>query len=254
MRAIAPLPEGLNLEIEELFTEQHPRLSVWHLPPREESRGTVLFLHGNAENVSTHLRSVYWLPKEGYRVLALDYRGYGRSEGSAEISGLVEDVQRAIEFSLRFKSDRAPCIYLLGESLGASLALYAAANTQHRASLCAVVAHSPFAGYRKIAREKLSSFWLTWALQIPLSWTITTRFDPLPIVANIAPVPILFIHGGSDRVVPPHHSQWLLEAAARPKERWLLEGVQHIEALRHDRVRGALTDFFKSNSRPVGVS
>ena len=52
----------------------------------------VLFLHGNAENISTHIGSVYWLPEQGYEVVLLDYRGYGRSEGVPQLGRMLDDV------------------------------------------------------------------------------------------------------------------------------------------------------------------
>ena len=72
------------------------RLHGWFLPAQIPSRGTILFLHGNAENVSTHIGSVAWLPAEGFNVFLIDYRGYGLSEGVPTLDGLHRDVEAAI--------------------------------------------------------------------------------------------------------------------------------------------------------------
>lgn len=57
-----------------------------------EANATVLFLHGNAENISTHFRSIAWMPAEGFNVLALDYRGYGASAGTPSLEGMQLDI------------------------------------------------------------------------------------------------------------------------------------------------------------------
>ena len=75
---------------EDLFfqTPDGVRLHGWLLRPNGEPRGTVLFLHGNAENISTHVGAVLWLAMEGYQVFLFDYRGYGRSGGTPEMEGI----------------------------------------------------------------------------------------------------------------------------------------------------------------------
>lgn len=71
-------------------------LHALYLPARGRARATVLYLHGNAENLSSHIHLARWLPGRGYNLLALDYRGYGRSEGRAGVAGVHQDVQAAL--------------------------------------------------------------------------------------------------------------------------------------------------------------
>src|SRR5690554_6056450 len=56
-----------------------------------DSNVMLLYLHGNAENISSHSHSIYWLPKNGVSVLALDYRGFGASEGKALMPDVLQD-------------------------------------------------------------------------------------------------------------------------------------------------------------------
>lgn len=83
-RHIRLTPERLGLDYEDvhLTAADGTKLHAWLLLAQGEAHGFVLFLHGNAENISTHIHNVAWLPAEGYQILLLDYRGYGRSEGS----------------------------------------------------------------------------------------------------------------------------------------------------------------------------
>ena len=77
------------------------KLHGWHLKAKDKSRGTILQLHGNAENISTHVNSVLWLALEGYDVFNFDYRGYGKSEGSPTLDGVHIDARAALETVLK---------------------------------------------------------------------------------------------------------------------------------------------------------
>ncbi|HKJ87186.1 MAG TPA: alpha/beta fold hydrolase, partial [Gammaproteobacteria bacterium] len=77
-----PATLGLGFERVAFPSTDGVRLHGWYLPAEtERTGGTVLFLHGNAENISNHLRIVDWLPERGFNVFLFDYRGYGRSQG-----------------------------------------------------------------------------------------------------------------------------------------------------------------------------
>ena len=70
-------------------------LHGWFLASREP-QGTVVVFHGNAENLSTQVNSVLWLVKEGFNVFIIDYRGYGRSEGTPTVEGIMIDGRAAL--------------------------------------------------------------------------------------------------------------------------------------------------------------
>jgi len=226
-------------------------LSAWFLPvPDGKPRGTILFLHGNAENISTHLGSVFWLPSRGYQVLLLDYRGYGKSGGTPSVAGMQLDIDAALA-ALLARTDVDPArIVLLGQSLGGALALYYAAHGPQREHLRAVVADSAFSSYRAIAREKLAAAWLTWPLQWPLSFTVDDEYSPIRSMARIAPLPLLLIHGEADTIVPPHHSQRLFDAAQWPRDLWLVPAVGHISALQAPAMRDRLIAYLDTTLGP----
>ena len=95
-----PDRHGLEYRIENFQAADGTALNAWFLPARikdgEKAKATVLFLHGNAENISTHFRNVTWLPAEGFNVLALDYRGYGASDGEPSLAGMQLDIDAAM--------------------------------------------------------------------------------------------------------------------------------------------------------------
>ena len=112
-------PADIGLVYEDVYfpgKDEH-KLHGWYLPAVGHARATVLFLHGNAENISTHIGSVYWLPARGFNVLLFDYQGYGQSEGTPSVAGALDDVEAALGFLVQHSEHYGePVIVLRAES------------------------------------------------------------------------------------------------------------------------------------------
>lgn len=229
-------------------------LHGWLLSPRDRvSRGTILFLHGNAENISTHVQSVLWLVQEGYTVFAFDYRGYGGSGGEApDIPGIHRDARAALSKILSLPGVSADRLVVFGQSLGAAVAVHTVATASSERRPRALILDSPFAGYRRIVRDKLSSPIITWPLARPVSWFFDDGYSPERWIGKIAPVPVIVIHGTADRVVPYAHGKMLYDLASDPKGIWTVEGGGHATALRNPEVRGQFLAFLASVLPPEG--
>ncbi|AOY89965.1 alpha/beta hydrolase [Marinobacter salinus] len=219
-------PDRLNLSYEDVYlnTADGETLHGWWLPAettQSPPRGTVYFLHGNAQNISSHILNVAWLPAEGYNVFAIDYRGYGNSTGAPDIGGALHDTESGLRWLVNQPDVQGDPVFLLGQSLGGALGVALASEWVQREEtpeLSGVVLDGTFSGFRGIAREKLGNFWLTWPLQIPLSWTIPEDYEGVNRIAAISPVPVLVIHSARDGIIPFHHGKALYEAAEEPKE------------------------------------
>ncbi len=236
---ILPDQIGLNYREVILTASDGVLTTSWYLPTQKKALGTILFLHGNAQNISYHLPSVYWLPEKGFNVLMVEYRGYGMSEGSPSFAGIKRDIEAAIAY---LQNDNLPII-IFGQSLGGALALNVAGTLEKKGALTAVIVDSSFSDYRGIAREKLSALWLSWPFQWPLSLLISNDLSPKPVIQNISPVPLLLMHGESDTTVPVHHSEQLYALAKEPKELWVIPKKEHIEALRSEAIRNRLITY-----------
>lgn len=221
------------------------RLHGWFLKAEGEARGTVVFLHGNAQNLTSHVLYVSWLPAAGYNVLIADYRGYGLSLGSPSRRGVYEDAQAMWRYARARPDVDSERMILFGQSLGGANAL-ALAGREKLPGLRAVVADSAFSNYARIGREKI--------LQVPVLGYLLWPFSPLivspglgPVPEKITPVPLLLIHGDHDTVVPASHSDLLYAAAGAPKLLWTIEGGQHTEAFGRFRPTAAprLLKFFE---------
>lgn len=244
-RVLVQTPAQLGMAYQEigLRAEDGTVLHAWYLPAPGPARATVLYLHGNAENISTHFANVAWMPAEGFNVLALDYRGYGASGGSASLPGVQLDIDAALRALLARADVDAKRIVIFGQSLGGALAIHYVAHGALRGNVRALVADSSFSDYRELVREKLAGFFLTWPFQW-LPWlTVDNDYSPAASVRAVSPVPLLLIHGERDVVVPPQHSRRLFELAGEPKELWIVPQAGHIQALRGESVRRRLAEF-----------
>lgn len=246
-------PDQLGLAYEDIYLKAADgvQLHAWFLPATGPVRGTVYYLHGNGENISTHIHSVHWLPDEGYNVLLLDYRGYGLSEGKAALPGALWDIKAGLQWLLEQRGIADKPLYLLGQSLGASLAIYfAATDKQARQHLSGVISDAAFTRYGDIVRHVAAGNWLTWLLQYPASWVVVKRYNPIDYIARITPLPLLVIHSRDDAVIPYQHGERLHQAAASPKQFLETRGF-HGGTFNEAGNREVLLSFFEKNKSAV---
>jgi len=249
-------PDRLNLLYEDVYLEtlDGETLHGWWLPAMtaEPAKGTVYFLHGNAQNISAHLLNAAWLPKRGYNVFAIDYRGYGQSTGSPDLEGALHDVEVGLRWLVDRDHRHDRPVHLLGQSLGGALGIALASKWSERDEkprLNSVILDGTFSGFRYIAREKLDLAWLTWPFQIPLSWAITNDYEGKDKISKISPVPVMIIHSVRDGIVPFKHGLKLYEAAKQPKE-FLRTDTAHTATFVIPAYREALLDFMDRHRHP----
>lgn len=246
MKKLVRTPADVELSYEDVFIDNHTaRLHGWWLPAstKTPAKGSVYFLHGNAENISTHLASVYWLPEQGYNVFLLDYRGYGQSTGVADIGPAISDIKAGWQWLNQQTKAKDKPIFMLGQSLGAALASYAvASDPELNQQLSGLILDAGFSSYSDIAKEVAASHWLTWLLQWPVAGLIDKHYDPKSIIADIAPTPLLIIHSKDDKVIPYHHAERLFALAKQPKQLLTTHGP-HIASFHFKPYREALLKF-----------
>lgn len=243
-------PEEIGLPYDNVWleTDDGVLLHGWYLPAQGRACATILFLHGNAQNVSTHIASVYWLPERGFNVFMIDYRGYGDSTGSPSLTGLQTDIDAAMRYLLTQGGGEGDGTIVFGQSLGGAAAVYYVAHSRYRSHIRALVVESSFSSYRDIAQEKLAGFWLTWPFQWLARWTVSDSYSPVAAVGRVTPIPLLLIHGDKDAIIPLEHSERLYDAAKSPKELWTVENAGHIGAFRSERWREELVSFLTKHA------
>jgi fermentation-respiration switch protein FrsA (DUF1100 family) len=227
-------PDSLGITANDIYFQSSDgvRLHAWFLPAKKSpAKGTVLFVHGNAENISTHIGSVWWLPNEGFNVFIFDYRGFGYSEGKADLDGAMKDFHAALKTLFNMPSVDPNNIAVFGQSLGGAIAICGLRDSPYQKQLRGLVVEGVFASLRNITRNKLSEFWLTWPLQYPLSWLVKDNLRPIDVIPELSPMPILIIHGTADKVIPFEIGEKLYQAAREPKSFWSMDGGSHIASM-----------------------
>ncbi len=250
MKPLVRTPADIKLDYKNVYFSSidGTRLHGWFLPANggaDKAQGSVLLLHGNAENISTHIGSVYWLPGRGFNVFLFDYRGYGKSAGTAYLQGAMQDISAALRWLQGQPGIDPQRIVVLGQSLGGAMGTYALLHSGQASMIRALILDSVFSDYRQIVREKLASFWLTWPLQYPLSWLVTGDYAPAEAIGDYSPTPILIIQGQRDEVVPQHHAQQLFARARQPRDLWLVPETGHISSLNQPAIRDRLINYLK---------
>ncbi|MDP2834030.1 MAG: alpha/beta hydrolase [Pseudomonadota bacterium] len=207
-----PREHGMEYEPLTLTTPDAEKLDAWFVPA-QQAHGVVLFLHGNAGNISQRMDSIAMFHRLGYSVLIFDYRGYGRSSGKPSEAGLYQDGQAAWAHLTRQRGIEPARIVLFGESLGGAVAARLAAElvTQGRGPQDqpgALVLSSVFTSVPDLAADLYP--WL------PARWLARLRYDTGAALAQTRS-PVLVAHSPDDEIVPFRHGQRLFQAAPAPK-------------------------------------
>ena len=240
-------PESIDLKYEDvhLSTADQENIHGWFLPALSQLKGSVYFLHGNAENISTHIESVYWLPEKGYQVFLLDYRGFGLSEGKPSLPEVFLDIDAGFSWLLE-RAEQKP-VFILGQSLGAGLAIhYVANNPRAKEQLAGLVSDASFSSYFEIARHVSSKLWLTWPFQYLIAWSMNYPYSPIEAIQKIAPMPVLIVHSTEDHIIPYSHGEQLFEIAHQPKYFMPTQGF-HAFTFSFIKNRMLLLDFFQQS-------
>lgn len=244
-------PNDINLVFEEVITiaEDGTEIYSWFLPAssvaqkstdaRVDASPIVLFLHGNAENISTHIGSVYWLPENGINVLLMDYRGYGQSEGKPYLPAIFQDVESTLIWLRGRFPERK--IFIFGQSIGSAIATTSMALLKDKYQLSGLVIDSSFTSYRGIAQEVTASHFITW-MAWPFTWLLPTEWDPVEHIADVSPSPILMFHSKEDLVLPFNEGLALYNTAKEPKQ-WIVSKGGHIQTFNYERYQEMLLDF-----------
>jgi fermentation-respiration switch protein FrsA (DUF1100 family) len=211
-----PGGRGIGYRDVALTTADGVRLHAWHVPGQGPL--TLLWLHGNAGHIGHRVEQLALIQRRlGVGVFMLDYRGYGRSEGTPSEQGTYYDADAALAY-LRATPEVDPAgVVLYGQSLGAAVAVELATRERVRA----LILEAPFASVPAMARAVYP--WL------PIWPLLRTRYDSLARIGGVR-APLLILHGERDEVVPYDQGRALYAAAAEPKRFHRIVGAGHNDA------------------------
>jgi hypothetical protein len=199
-------PAEIGLPFEEVWLETADgvKLSGWFVPA-PQPRGTVLFFHGNAGNISHRLGSLELFHRLGLNTFILDYRGYGRSEGRPSEAGTYLDAGAAWRYLVETRGVPPAEIIIFGESLGGAVAAWTAETyTPGGLILLASFTSIPDMGAQAYPF-------------LPVRLLSRLQYNTLERMPHLN-CPVLIIHSPQDEIVPFRHAQRLFEAAQQPKQ------------------------------------
>ncbi len=204
-RAWSSTPEDSGLAYEDVTfrAADGAVLSGWYVAA-PESRGTVLFCHGNAGNISSEISVIRMFRELGFSSFTFDYRGFGKSEGTPSEPGTYEDAAAAWTYLTEEKGVPPSEIILWGRSLGAAIAVELA--THHRAG--ALVLEAAFTSIPDLAAELYPLY--------PTRLLALFHYSTIRYVREVR-YPVLVVHSSEDKLVPIRHGFEIYEAANEPK-------------------------------------
>lgn len=257
-----PLTElGLPYEDVTFPTSEGLTLRGWFIPAEQPASPAVLYAPATGHDQRSGLSLVPALHRAGYHVLLFSYRGHGLSEGKKGRftygDGESRDVDAAVRFLYETRGVRR--IGVIGHSAGAASAILSAARNPR---IGAVVAVAPFNCVEEVWRTSrpalVPPFILDWTLWVAEKSRGFDRDDvcPLKVVDQIAPRPLLLIHGSDDRRITEAQTRRLFDAAQAPKTLWSVAGATHsgIRSPVLDELAPRVIAFLDAAWRPHGES
>lgn len=200
-----------NPSIIKLETAPNLTISAVYLA-NPEAEYTILFSHGNAEDLGDNQSFFEQLRSLGFAVFAYDYRGYGTSQGTPSVTGALQDINAAYQYMTQQLKIPPEQIIIHGRSVGGGPSTDLAA----RENCAGLVLESSFTSIFRVV--------------IPFPFFF---FDRFPNLAKIRQVkcPVLIIHGTQDQTIPLSHGQALYTHANPPKSSLWVEGAGHNDLL-----------------------
>ncbi len=193
----------------------------------------IVYCQGNSGDLQDHYEQLNVIRRLGFHVLTVDYRGNGMSEGETDKEEDTYVDAEAAAAELRNRAPGQPILYY-GESLGGAICTELAL----RARPAALHLDCTFASWDLVVRD---------ATQLPVSGRDLTdvKYDTISKIGRIG-VPLQIFHGTGDLLLRHQHAVELYEAAADPKELWLVPGAEHGT----DRIQQAQPAEYEARLRP----
>lgn len=253
-------PERVKVEAKEinLVSADGTKLWAWHLKLQQREsfkpKALLLFFHGNAQNMSAHYLNTIWLLKQGLEVIVFSYRGYGKSEGKPSPEGTVMDGLAALEYSYHLAKEENIPLAVWGQSLGGAIAMQSLIEFKRGSKqVQAAIIDSSFLSYKREAQYVLKKKWFTWPFQWLAYLLVSDAVAPKEI-QELAPTPLLVIHGESDKVVDYKLGKNIFEQAGQPKEFLSIPQGEHIDVSYREsgRFRKNIMEFLSKNLHITG--
>lgn len=182
---------SFNFNFQEYFIPvggQHTdTLNALSFKPKEESKGLIIYFHGNRGNLQRWGQYAPNLTRHGYEVLMIDYRGYGKSTGKPGEQAFYSDARQVYQWA-RGRHPEGKLI-LYGRSLGSAVASHLATEV----SCDLLILETPFDELRGVM-DPYFEFGIQF---LPLRYKFSNYENLRDVQSRV-----LILHGTADKVVP----------------------------------------------------
>jgi len=202
-------PAEYGVQVEDVFftTRDGVRIHGWLAPTKEgwvAESPTVLYFHGNAGNLTNRIDNIGFLQQLPVNVLAVDYRGYGQSQGRPTEAGVYRDAEAAYDYLVKERKIPSEKIVVLGQSLGVPVAV----DLASKRPVAGLILEGGFPSARRVAQR---------VMFLPgVGYILRSKFDAAAKLKGIH-VPVLVAHCRQDPVLPFFLGEELYAAANEPK-------------------------------------
>ena len=223
-RIIFKTPAEYQLPFEDVYVKvndgngKNERIHAWWIPADNPSDRYLLYLHGSALNIGANITHARRFRQMGFSVFLISYRGYGKSDGTFPTEAQVyADAQAAWTYLVKQKGIDPKAIFIYGHSLGGAVAIQLALNNPAAGGLIVEAAFTSIADMaRRIPKYRI----------FPIDLIVHERFDSIEKVSQLQ-IPVLYIHGTDDKLVPPEMSRELYKRTASSKQLKFIPGGGH---------------------------
>jgi pimeloyl-ACP methyl ester carboxylesterase len=223
-RIISKTPAEYQLPFEDVYVDvndgngKNERIHAWWIPAGNPLDRCLIYLHGSALNIEANITHARRFHHMGFSVFLVSYRGYGKSDGTFPTEGQVySDAQAAWTYLVEQKGIDPEAIFIYGHSLGGAVAIQLALNNPAAGGLIVEAAFTSIANMaRRIPKYRI----------FPIDLIVHERFDSIEKVGQLQ-IPVLYIHGTDDKLVPSEMSRELYKRTASSRQLKLIPGGGH---------------------------
>lgn len=212
---IQPSAFQLPFENHTVQTRDGTKINIILVKQQKLSAPTLLYFHGNAGNIGHRMHNVLGLYTAcGFNILLVEYRGYGRSEGTPSESGLYLDAEAAMDFLLHRSDLDSRQIFVFGRSLGGAVAISLAASPLYAQHVCALILENTFTSIPGMGQHIFHAKPLRY---VP-DWCYKNLYPSQSRIGKVQQ-PALFLCGMKDELVPPAMMQTLFSGCGSVQKR-----------------------------------
>ncbi|MGD9111617.1 MAG: alpha/beta fold hydrolase [Desulfobacterales bacterium] len=223
-RSIVKTPAEYELPFEDVYVSVNSgngikeRIHAWWIPAEYSSSRYLLYFHGSALNIGANITHARRFHQMGFSVMLVSYRGYGKSDGTFPSEAQIYlDAQAAWSYLVEQKGIDPGSIFIYGHSLGAAVAIQLAVDHPGAGGLIVEAAFTSIADMaRRMPQYRI----------FPIELIVHQRFESVAKVSRLQ-VPVLYIHGTDDKLVPHEMSRELYKRTASFKQLKFIRGGGH---------------------------